>query len=131
MIRKAVTLFVAALALNLMPFNASAQNSEEGYWKSAPGGAFWKNPFGMCWRAGYWTPAMANAECDPDLVPKPAAAPAAPPPPPPAMQHQAMAAHHMTHRHWARRHWPVRLATSYCGTSDHPCSVQHIVVPID
>jgi OOP family OmpA-OmpF porin len=32
---------------------------------------------------GYWTPAMANAECDPDLAPKPAAAPSAPPPPPP------------------------------------------------
>lgn len=29
-----------------------------------------------CVRTGYWTPALANAECDPDLVPKPAAAPA-------------------------------------------------------
>src|SRR6185436_13000840 len=38
---------------------------------------------GLCWRAGYWTPAMAIAECDPDLVPKPAAPPAAPTPPPP------------------------------------------------
>ncbi len=23
---------------------------------------------GLCWRTGYWTPAMAIAECDPDLV---------------------------------------------------------------
>ena len=43
----------------------------------------------LCWRTGYWTPAMAIVECDPDLVPKPAPAPApapvvAPPPPPPA-----------------------------------------------
>src|SRR5215831_11337545 len=41
----------------------------------------------LCWRTGYWTPAMAIIECDPDLVPKPAppaAAPPAPPPPPPA-----------------------------------------------
>src|SRR5215475_7147350 len=45
----------------------------------------------LCWRTGYWTPAMAIIECDPDLVPKPAppapppaAAPAPPPPPPPA-----------------------------------------------
>ena len=43
----------------------------------------------LCWRTGYWTPAMAIIECDPDLVPKPAppAPPAAaptPPPPPPA-----------------------------------------------
>ena len=47
----------------------------------------------LCWRTGYWTPAMAIVECDPDLVPKPPApppaviappppAPAAPPPPP-------------------------------------------------
>ena len=40
----------------------------------------------LCWRTGFWTPAMAIAECDPDLVkkavaPAPAApgAPAAPP----------------------------------------------------
>jgi OmpA-OmpF porin, OOP family len=33
----------------------------------------------LCWRTGFWTPAMAIEECDPDLVKK-----AAPPPPPPA-----------------------------------------------
>jgi OOP family OmpA-OmpF porin len=41
----------------------------------------------LCWRTGYWTPAMAIIECDPDLVPKPAPPPppaAAPAPPPPA-----------------------------------------------
>jgi OmpA-OmpF porin, OOP family len=36
----------------------------------------------LCWRTGFWTPAMAIAECDPDLVKK--AAPPPPPPPPPA-----------------------------------------------
>ena len=38
-----------------------------------------KSGFGLCWRTGYWTPAMAIEECDPDLVKKaaPAAAPAA------------------------------------------------------
>jgi len=46
-----------------------------------------KSGTGLCWRTGYWTPAMAIAECDPDLVPKaapapaPAAAPAAAPKP--------------------------------------------------
>ena len=43
---------------------------------------------GSCVRTGYWTPAMAVIECDPDLVPKPAAipapAPAAQPAPAPA-----------------------------------------------
>lgn len=39
-----------------------------------------KSGTGLCWRTGYWTPAMAIAECDPDLVKKeePKAAPAAP-----------------------------------------------------
>ena len=46
-----------------------------------------KSGYGLCWRTGYWTPAMAIAECDPDLVkteaPAPAAKEAPPPPPPP------------------------------------------------
>ncbi len=29
-----------------------------------------KSGAGLCWRTGYWTPAMAIAECDPDLVAK-------------------------------------------------------------
>jgi len=39
-----------------------------------------KSGTGLCWRTGFWTPAMAIEECDPDLVKKeaPAAAPAAP-----------------------------------------------------
>jgi OOP family OmpA-OmpF porin len=61
---------------------ASGAAVAQGYW-TGPGGAVWKNGAGQCWRAGYWTPAMATAECDPDLVPKPAVKPAPPPPPPP------------------------------------------------
>jgi OmpA-OmpF porin, OOP family len=37
----------------------------------------------LCWRTGYWTPQMAIAECEPELVPKPVPV-AAPPAPPPA-----------------------------------------------
>lgn len=33
-----------------------------------------KSGFGLCWRTGYWTPAMAIAECDPDLVKAPVVA---------------------------------------------------------
>lgn len=59
-----------------------------------------KSGFGLCWRTGYWTPAMAIEECDPDLVkkPAPAAAPAptaAPAPaaaPKPAAQKVTLAA---------------------------------------
>ena len=42
-----------------------------------------RDPFGLCWRTGYFTPALAQIECDPDLVPKPAP-PVAPPPVVPA-----------------------------------------------
>lgn len=44
-----------------------------------------KSGTGLCWRTGYWTPAMAIAECDPDLVKKeePKAAPAPAPAPAP------------------------------------------------
>jgi len=30
-----------------------------------------RNSTGLCWRAGYWTPAKAIYECDPDLVKQP------------------------------------------------------------
>ncbi len=46
-----------------------------------------RNSTGLCWRTGYWTPAKAIYECDPDLVKQPekiveAPPPVAPPPPP-------------------------------------------------
>ena len=42
-------------------------------------GAVARNTTGLCWHTGYWTPAMAIPECDPDLAKKTevAAAPAA------------------------------------------------------
>ena len=58
--------------------------ANEGYLNDTRGNVV-KNNFDQCWRTGYWTPAMATAECDPDLVKKPepkkpvAAAPAAAP----------------------------------------------------
>lgn len=53
-----------------------------------------KTAYNLCVRTGYWTPALAVAECDPDLVrkeepkaaapaPVPVAAPVVAPPPPP------------------------------------------------
>jgi OOP family OmpA-OmpF porin len=69
----------------------SAYAADNGY---AVGGAsdklVVKDPFGLCWRTGYWTPAMATTECDPDLVPK-KAAPAMKPAPAPAMRPAPMA----------------------------------------
>ncbi len=74
--RKAL-LAISALALGALSTQAGAQ----GYLMDGRGGVI-KDPYNLCWRTGSWTPAQANAECDPDLVPR--AAPAAPPPPPAA-----------------------------------------------
>ena len=80
---------VIALGMALTATVANAAMSKtEGYWVDSTG-MIWKNVDGMCWRAGYWTPAMANEECDPDLVKKempmshPAPMPAAKPMPKP------------------------------------------------
>jgi len=75
-------MLAAGVAMSAISINAAAQTS--GYWTSpATNGAAWKNSVGQCWRAGYWTPAMATKECDADLLPKPAPKPAVTPPPPP------------------------------------------------
>ena len=51
-------------------------------------GVIVRDPFGLCWRTGYWTPADAVPGCDGPLVqaqaPAPAAAPAPAPVPAPA-----------------------------------------------
>src|SRR5512135_537276 len=85
--RQVALVLFAALTLGLGLTSAYAEN--DGYLQAPTSGVVVKNPFGLCWHTGYWTPAMATLECDPDLVPKkpapapaPAAAPAAPAPAP-------------------------------------------------
>lgn len=66
-----------ALLLGAMAMNANAQN---GYWRGSDGNLV-RSGTGTCVRTGTWTPALATAECDPDLMPKTAAvAPADPAP---------------------------------------------------
>jgi len=36
----------------------------------------------------------------------------------------------MASRHWVR-HYRMVSAFAECGSNDHPCSVEHIVVPIE
>ena len=81
MSKKLMTLLATAgVAMSVASFNASAQ----GYWTNPASGATWKNGYGQCWKTTYFTPSMATAECDPDLMPKkPAPAPAAKPAPAP------------------------------------------------
>ena len=88
MINKAwMPIAAAAFALSAMSFNVGAQTV--GY-TATPGSGSLKSGSGLCWRTGFWTPALATAECDPDLVPKPpapppAVAPRAAEPPKPAV----------------------------------------------
>lgn len=87
---KTMKFAVAAIAIlgSFQLADASAQSGTQGYVADGRGTVV-KDAFNLCWRTGYWTPAMATAECDPDLAPKPApapkpAAPAARPAPSPA-----------------------------------------------
>ena len=70
-------ILAAALALG-MGANAANAQVAQGYVGSS--GDVVKNATGLCWRTGYWTPAMATEQCDPDLVPKKPAPPVMAPP---------------------------------------------------
>ncbi|MDP2793948.1 MAG: OmpA family protein [Sulfurisoma sp.] len=71
------TIKLSLLAVTLLGIGASAFAQTPGVdMKGAVGyvidqrGYVAKSGTGLCWRTGYWTPAMAIAECDPDLVKK-------------------------------------------------------------
>jgi OOP family OmpA-OmpF porin len=88
--RKQALIAVAALVLGATSTVALAQQGRgtQGYLTDSRNGIV-KDPFNLCWRTGYFTPALANCECDVDLLPRdvcfpPAPKPAAAPPPAPA-----------------------------------------------
>lgn len=74
-IAKITLSLVLSLAFSGAAFAHSVE--KEGYLIDTRGNVV-KNNYNQCWRTGYWTPAMAIEECDPDLVKKEvkAAAPA-------------------------------------------------------
>ncbi len=86
-----VLLAASAVVIGLVaaPAFAQAGKGTQGYVTDTRN-AIVKDPYNLCWRTGYWTPAIANCECDKDLLPRevcepPAPKPAvAPPPPKPA-----------------------------------------------
>jgi OmpA-OmpF porin, OOP family len=78
--KKPVTLahLVAATILAATTTVATAQTgnpTNSGYVLS-PDSKVVVDPFGLCWRTGFWTPANAIKGCDDDLLPKAAPAPA-------------------------------------------------------
>ena len=94
---KFVKLVVAAAAA-LSAFTSGSAFAQQDIKANTPHSAYVqdargviaRDPFGLCWRTGYWTPADALAGCDAPLAPNeepapvPVAAVAPPPPPPPA-----------------------------------------------
>lgn len=76
LMKPSTLLAASAIALSALTTNVLAQNtSTTGYLVDTRGDVV-KDPFNLCWRTGYWSPALAIAACDPDLVPKPAPKPA-------------------------------------------------------
>jgi len=107
---KPCLLFIVA-AIGMAPVSAPrAQATGKSAYLTDTRGDVVRNATYLCWHTGYWTPAAAIAECDPDLVPRPVSNPApvvvppppvaqapaprpAPPPPPvPAMEKVTIAA---------------------------------------
>ncbi len=80
--KKKLALGIVTLTAMLAMGSAIAHPVEkEGYLIDSRG-TLVKNNYNQCWRTGYWTPAMAIAECDPDLVKKEEPKKAAPAPAP-------------------------------------------------
>src|SRR2546427_13275298 len=62
------------LALALAGLSASAF-AQSGYATQSGSEQIWMNPFGLCWRSGFWTQDQAVSPCD--AVPQAAPAPQA------------------------------------------------------
>ncbi|HEX2828797.1 MAG TPA: OmpA family protein [Burkholderiales bacterium] len=73
-----ISLATAAVCAALLPQVGSAATGErkDGYLTDVQGNVVRALGAGVCVRTSQWTPALAVAECDPDLVPKPAPKPA-------------------------------------------------------
>jgi OOP family OmpA-OmpF porin len=90
MFKQTTLIAASAVAFGLVAAPAFAQQGKgtSGYVTDTRN-AIVKDPYNLCWRTGYWTPAIANCECDKDLLPKQVCEPPPPPapvvaPPPPA-----------------------------------------------
>lgn len=68
--------FAFGFALSIVASSAFAQtasdiqaNASKSAYLQDGRGTISRSPFGLCWRAGYWTPADAVAGCDGELAP--------------------------------------------------------------
>jgi OOP family OmpA-OmpF porin len=83
MFKQRMVLAASAVVIGLVAAPVFAQQGKgtQGYVTDTRN-AIVKDPYNLCWRTGYWTPAIANCECDKDLLPREVCEP--PPPPKPA-----------------------------------------------
>jgi OOP family OmpA-OmpF porin len=81
-----MSLATVAVCAALLPATGSAATGErlDGYLTDTQGGVARAIGAGVCVRTSQWTPALAVAECDPDLIAKPAPVVAPKPAPAPA-----------------------------------------------
>ena len=91
---KQISKFALLATLGLSATVALAQVPNNDGYLFDTRGVVAKSGFGLCWKTTRWTPAMAIAECDPELVkkPEPAAPAAQPATPKPAAQKVTLAA---------------------------------------
>jgi OOP family OmpA-OmpF porin len=77
-----MVLAASAVVIGLVAAPAFAQQGKgtQGYVTDTRD-AIVMDPYNLCWRTGYWTPAIANCQCDKDLLPREVCEP---PPPKPA-----------------------------------------------
>jgi OOP family OmpA-OmpF porin len=71
------TLTAVIVSAALVPAAGLAQFKNEGYLLDQNANIVTSANTGLCWRTGAWTPALAVAQCDPDLVKKAESTPAA------------------------------------------------------
>jgi len=80
--KKSITLFAltaAGATFGAFAAPATGTGSSDGYLRTTRVDVV-RSGSGLCWRLGYWTPAHAVTECDPELVPRTAAIPITPTP---------------------------------------------------
>jgi OmpA-OmpF porin, OOP family len=77
-------LLLGAMVLPMLFAGAAMAEEQPEAYASDGRGATARDSSGDCWRTGYWTPAMATYECDPELLPKPEKTVEAPAEPAPA-----------------------------------------------
>jgi hypothetical protein len=69
----------------------------------------------------------------PPLVAVAVPVPLVPPAPPVWHRHVARVTHPVMHHHWVHRYSSVqvRYTPTGCGSSEHPCNVEHVTVPVE